>query len=178
METGVRKFQREIHTTFNDFDPDGLQKWIVDNSGKFNDVTRTFTEKMEEGIRQKVFSVLQDKFGSNWWKISIPTEIQKSAAILRIEAKSDDDDSEFLHLPDYKKIISKHWEPFKPIFADPAFKSNKDNQLDWFDTLINLRNKVSHVKNKKAGQEDHEFVTKLNEWLPARLDMDKMNTAV
>lgn len=178
VETGVRKFQREINSVFEDFKPDGLEKWIIDNSGKFNDVTRVFTEKMEEGIKKTVFTVLHEKFGNNWWKTSIPTEIQKTAAILRIEAKSDEDDSEFLHLPDYKKIISKHWEPFKPIFADPAFKSNKDNQLDWFDTLIYLRNKVAHVKNKKAGQEDHEFVTKLNEWLPARLGMEKLNTAV
>jgi DNA sulfur modification protein DndB len=176
VETGVRKFQREIHCTFKDFDPEGLQKWIVESSGKFNDVTRTFTEKMEEGIKQTVFSVLQEKFGSNWWKDSVPTEIQKSAAIMRIEAKSDEHDSEFLHLPDYKKIISKHWEPFKPIFSDPAFKSNKDNQLEWFDTLISLRNKVAHIK--KVGQEDHAFVVQLNEWLPGRLGMAKMNTAV
>lgn len=176
VETGVRKFQREIHSTFNDFNPEGLQKWIVDNSGKFNDVTRSFTEKIEEGIKQTVFTVLQEKFGSNWWKTSIPTEIQVNAATVRIEAKSDEDDSEFLHLPDYKKIISKHWEPFKPIFADPAFKSNKDNQLDWFNNLIALRNKVAHIK--KVVQEDHEFVIKLNEWLPARLGMEKLNVTV
>ena len=177
VEQGVREFQREIHNSFKSFDPEGLQKWLIDNSGKFNDVARIFTDKVEEGIKNKIYSVLEEKFGATWWKDSIPPDIKKSAAGIRIDEDSDEPDSEFLHLPDYKKIIYKHWESiFKPIFADPAVKSNKDQQMKWFDKLIPLRNKVAH--NRKVTQEDHVFITEINEWLPARLDIAKMNTAV
>lgn len=177
VDTGVREFQNEIHKSFKAFEPEGLQKWIIDNSGKYNEIARIFTDKIEEGIKAKIYSVLQEKFGSSWWKDAIPSEIQKSASITRIDEKSDDADSEFLNLPDYKKIIYKHWETiFKPIFADPEVKSNKDLQMKWFDKLIPLRNKVVH-KRGKAVQEDHQFITKLNEWLPARIDIDKLNTA-
>jgi len=129
------------------------------------------------GIKQQVYSILEEKFGSSWWKDAIPADIKKSASNTKIDENSDEPDSEFLHLPDYKKIISKHWEyVFKPIFADPEVKSNKDKQLEWFDKLIPLRNKVAH--NRKVTQEDHDFITVLNEWLPARIGIEKLNTAV
>jgi len=177
VENGVREFQREIHGTYKDFDPEGLQKWIIDNSGKFNDVAKNFAEKVEVGIKEKVFTVLQDKYGTTWWKDAVPAEIRKSAATTKIDENSDEPDSEFLHLPDYKKIISKHWETiFKPYFADPNIKSNKDAQLKWFDYLIPLRNKVAH--NRKVTQEDHAFIVQLNEWLPVRIGIEKLPAAV
>ena len=174
VEQGVREFQREVNSTFKDFEPDGLQKWIEDNSGKFNDTARVFAEKMESGIKGMVFSILQEKFGDNWWVDSVPTEIQKNAASLRIDAKTGEPDWEFLHMPDYKKIIMKHWKPFEPVFTNPAVKSDKNKQMDWFDKLVMLRNKVAHVK--KVTQEDHTFIVQLNEWLPGRLGIPKINT--
>jgi DNA sulfur modification protein DndB len=177
VENGVREFQKEIHKIYKDFDPDGLQKWIVDNSGKFNEVAKQFAEKIEDGIKLKVFSMLEDKFGTTWWKDGVPPEIRKNAATTKIDENSEEPDSEFLHLPDYKKIIYKHWETvFKPVFADPSIKSNKDAQMKWFDLLIPLRNKVAH--NRKVTQEDHAFVVQLNEWLPGKLEIEKMHAAV
>lgn len=176
VETGVREFQREIHNVYKDFDPDGLQKWIIDNSDKFNDIARNVTEKYEVGIKNKVFSVLREKFLESWWKDGVPQDIRKSAATTKIDEDSDEPEYEFLHLPDYRKIISRNWELFKPIFSDPSIKNNKDEQLKWFDKLIPIRNKVSH--NRKVIQEDHAFLTQLNEWLPGKIGIEKLNTAV
>lgn len=175
VDMGVREFQHEIHKSFKAFDPDGLQKWIIDNSGKFNDIARNFIDKVEEGIKAIIYLTLEERFEGSWWKDAVPSEIQKRAALTRIDEKSDVADSEFINLPDYKAIVSKHWETiFKPIFADPEIKSNKDNQLKWFDKFIPLRNKIVH-KRGKATQEDQQFITKLNEWLPARLEIAKIN---
>jgi len=178
VESAVREFQSAIHDKFKEFDPEGLQKWIIDNSGKFNEIVRTAAEKFESGIKNKTFAILQEKLGGNWWKEGVPPEIRKSAANTKIDANSDEPDYEFLHLPDYKKIISisKNWDLFKPIFADPRIKSNKDEQLKWFDKLIPIRNKVSH--SRKVTLEDHTFMTQLNEWLPERVGIEKINTTV
>jgi DNA sulfur modification protein DndB len=176
VENGVREFQREINNTCKAFNPDGLQKWIIDNSGKFNEIARNVTEKFEIGIKNKVFAVLQDKFGTSWWKDGVPPDIRKSAATTRIDEDSDEHEHEFLHLPDYKKIISKNWDSFKPIFADPNIKSNKDEQLKWFDKLIPVRNKVAH--NRKVTLEDYTFISQLNEWLPGKIEIEKIITAV
>jgi DNA sulfur modification protein DndB len=172
VENGVREFQREIHNRFSDFSPEGLRKWMVDNSGKFNDITRTATEKFENGIKNKVYSLLKEKFEATWWKDGVPLDIRKSAATTKIDEDSEEPESEFLHLTDYRKIISRNWEICKPVFADPAIKSNKDEQLKWFDKLILIRNKVAH--NRKITTEDFEFIKQLNDWLPEKLGIDKL----
>jgi len=73
--------------------------------------------------------------------------------------------------------VSRNWELFKPHFADPAIKkSNKDDQLKWFDVLNPIRNQASHGRN--ISQEDFAFLTQLNEWLPEKIGIEKLNTSV
>lgn len=177
VETGVREFQREIHNSFKPFDPEGLQKWISDNSGKFNDTTKSFTGKIEEAIKNKIYSVLQENHGETWWKDAIPPDIKKVAANKRIDEESDDHDSTFLEMKDYKQIIYRHWEAtFKPFFAEPEVKGGREATMKWFDKLVSIQKKVA--RNSKISQEDHEFITKLNTWLPVKIGIDKFNTAV
>jgi DNA sulfur modification protein DndB len=172
VEYAVREFQREIHNRFNDFVPDGLGKWIIDNSGKFNDATRTATEQFEIGIKEKLYAVLEAKFGATWWKDGVPPEIRKTAANIKIDEDSEESESEFLHLIDYKKVVSRNWEICSPVFADPSIKRNKDEQLKWFDKLNPIRNKVAH--NRKITADDYEFIKQLNEWLPEKLGLEKL----
>lgn len=172
VENAVREFQQEIHSRYSDFSPEGLQKWMVDNSGKFNDITRTAIEKFEKGIKVKVYAVLEEKYGVSWWKDGVPPDIRKSAATTKIDEDSEEPESEFLHLIDYRKIISRNWEICKTAFADPEIKSNKDEQLKWLDRLNPVRNKVSH--NRKITTEDYEFVKHINDWLPEKLGIDPL----
>jgi len=176
VENGVREFQQEIHNTFRTFDPEGLQKWIVENSGKYKDVARTITDRIELGIKNKVYTVLQDKYGSTWWKDGVPPEERKKAAVEKINANSDEPEHEFLFLTDYKKVIARNWDLFKNIFADPAIKGHRDEQLKWFDTLNPIRTQASFGRN--VSSEDYGFLSQLNEWLPARIDIEKINTSV
>lgn len=172
VEYAVREFQREIHNRYNDFVPEGLGKWIIDNSGKFNDATRTATERFEIGIKEKLFALLEEKFGASWWKDGVPPEIRKSAANTKIDEDSEEPESEFLHLIDYKKIASRNWELCSPTFADPAIKRNKEDQLKWFDKLNPIRNKVAH--NRKITADDYDFIKQLNEWLPEKMGIEKL----
>ena len=173
VEHAVRDFQREIHNRFNDFAPEGLGKWIIDNSGKFNDATRNATERFEIGIKEKLYTVLEEKFGASWWKDGVPPEIRKAAATTKIDEDSEEPESEFLHLIEYKKVASRNWEICSPFFADPAVKRNKDEQLKWFDKLNPIRNKVAH--NRKITADDYDFIKQLNEWLPEKLGIEKLN---
>ena len=172
----MREFQREIHNKFPDFIPEGLQKWIADNSGKFNEVVKTAAEKFEKGIKNKLYAILEAKFGATWWKDSIPKDIQKSAAVASIDDEGEEPLSEFLHLIEYKKVISRHWEICKQIFADPGVKNNKDEQLKWFDQLNPIRNRQAHYR--KITAENFEFIKSLNEWLPERLGIDSLNLSI
>jgi DNA sulfur modification protein DndB len=176
VENGIREFQREICNRFTNFAPDGLQKWIIDNSGKFNDIVKTAAEKFEIGIKAKVYAALMEKFGATWWKDGVPPDIRKDAVTTKIDEDSEEPDSEFLHLIDYKKIISRNWDIFKPIFADPGIKSNKDEQMKWFDKLNPIRNRQAHYR--KITSEQYEFIKHLNNWLPEKLGISKIDISV
>jgi len=172
LENGVREFQREVHNQFNNFDPEGLQQWIDDNSGRFNDIVKMAAGSFEVGIKNKVYKILQDKFEDNWWK-AVPPDIQKKASNDRIDDGGEDPDSEFLCLIDYKKIISRHWDICKTVFADPHIRgSKKDDLLEWFDKLNPIRNRQAHYR--KITSEHYEFIKQLNDWLPERLEIKKL----
>lgn len=176
VESAVREFQQEIHNKYNVFDPDGLQKWIVENSGKFKDTARVMVDRFEDGIKRKLYATLEEKYGISWWKDSVHQDERMKAAVEKIKANSDEPEQDFLFLIDYKKIISRNWDVCKSIFADPEIRSNKDDQLKWFDVLNPIRNQASHGRN--VSQEDFAFLTKLNDWLPAKLGIDKINSAI
>ncbi len=173
VENGVREFQQIINNQFADFSPDGLSKWILDNSGKYNDVTRLAVEKFEVGIKHKLYEILQSHFGDTWWKDGVPLDIRKNAVNAKLDDESDEPESEFLHLIEYKKVISRNWEICKNVFSDPEVKSNKEAQLKWIDGLNPIRNRVYH--NRKVTVEDYEFIKHLNDWLPERLGIIKLN---
>ena len=66
---------------------------------------------------------------------------------------------------DYKKIVENNWTLFKEIYADPEFKSGKENQLKWFDQLNEIRNKVSHPGRARVTENESLFIKKLDDWL-------------
>lgn len=173
VESGVREFQQIIHNKFKEFDPEGLQNWINDNSGKFTDIVKTAAEKFEIGIKNKVYKGLEEKYGETWWNDGVTKEIRIEAVTNKIEQDSDEPDYEFLLLIHYKKIISRNWEIFKSTFADPGIKSNKDEQLKWFDKLNSFRNTTAHVRKIKAS--DCDFIKCLNDWLPDKLGISKLD---
>lgn len=177
VENGVREYQRAINGVFKEFSPAGLLKWIDDNSGKYNDVADIAAKVLEDGIKSKVFEVLKDNFGEAWWDNGVQEDIRISASVARIKAQSKDPDYDFLHLIEYKKIIERNWVLFKGIFADPAIKrSNKDEQLKWYDSLNSIRNTVFH--RRKVSVADHAILVQINEWLPERIGIGKFNIAV
>jgi hypothetical protein len=48
--------------------------------------------------------------------------------------------------------------------------------LKWFDKLNPIRNKAYH--GRKVTEEDHIFLTQLNDWLPARIGIEKVNISL
>lgn len=84
---------------------------------------------------------------------------------MAIENDNKEDDWAFLFLRDYRTIVENNWSLFKEIYADPEFKSGKDNQLKWFDQLMDIRNKVSHPGRARVTETESLFLKKLDGWL-------------
>lgn len=167
-ENLVREFQKRIYDSITEFNPKGLEQWIKDNSGEFNENSKEITERLEFAIRENIFMTLKMSYNDRWWLDGVSKEIQKKAAVTAIEKGNEEPHENFLFLLDYKTIIEKNWNLFKDIFADPEFKTGKDNQLKWFDQLNEIRNKVSHPGRAKVAEA--EFLTKLDEWLYEQIE--------
>jgi DNA sulfur modification protein DndB len=165
IENLIRELQKRINEKFNDFNPKGLDQWIKDNSGEFNEDSKSITEKLEYAIRENIFMKLKEEFGERWWIEGVNKEIRKKASNIAIEKDNQEPDWNFLFLLDYKKIVENNWSLFKGIYADPEFKSGKDNQLKWFDQLNEIRNKVSHPGRARVTEIESLFLKKLDEWL-------------
>jgi DNA sulfur modification protein DndB len=165
IENLIREIQKIVNEKSNDFNPKGLDQWLRDNSGEFNEDCKSLTEKLEYSIRENVFMKLKDAFGDRWWIDGVSKEIRKKASNIAIEKDNEEPDWNFLFLLDYKKIVESNWLLFKDVYADPEFKSGKDNQVRWFDQLNEIRNKVSHPGRARVTETESLFIRRLDEWL-------------
>lgn len=170
IENAIREYQKVISDKFPNFKPVGLEEWIIENSGIHNETARETTENLEHAVRHFVFGKLREIHKDRWWMDGVPKEIQKNAVGLSIDKGNEEPPENFVFLLDYKKIIEKKWVDFKEYFSDPEFKSGKESQLKWFDTLNEIRNKVSHPGRAKVTTSEAAFLDKLKEWLLPNID--------
>jgi DNA sulfur modification protein DndB len=170
IENLVREFQKRINESKKEFNPKGLDQWIKDNSGEFNETSKEITERLEFAIRENIFMTLKMNFNERWWLDGVSKEIQKKAAVTAIEKGNEEPHENFLFLLDYKTIIEKNWTFFKDLYADPQFKTGKENQLKWFDRLNEIRNKVSHPGRAKVSEAEATFLKELDGWLYEQIE--------
>ncbi len=172
IENLVREFQKKIHDVITQFNPVGLEKWLVDNSGEFNEKSKSITEYLELLIREHVFHTLKIELNDRWWRDGVPQQIRTKAAFSSEEKGGEEPKENFVYLLDYKKIIEAKWELYKEYYSDPEIKSGKENQLKWFDRLNEIRNKVSHPGRAKVTEDESIFLNKLNNWLTEKISFE------
>ena len=171
-EKVVWEFLYAIYQEFPDFQPEGLQQWIKDNSGEFNkpswDVGHN---KIEPMIDNFIKLKLKEEFGEkNWWIQGIPKEIQKKCSDNRIEEGSSEPDWNFLNTIHYYTIIQKHWTLLGNHFTKPGAESEKKiKRIEWLQQFNKIRKKYSHPQRVNTTEEEYNFLVELNEWLTTKL---------
>ena len=173
-ENVVREFQKAINTRFNNFNPIGLTEWIRDNSGKYNQDSKAFVDKLQLAIRDNLFNELKDKFDERWWYDGVPKETQKRSAGEAIERGNNEPHWHFVYLLDYLKIITSNWTLFKDTYSDPNKEvyagqkygsSQKEKATHWFSKLNDIRIKVSHPERAAVTENEYKFLVNLSSWL-------------
>ena len=170
-ENVVREFQRVIKARFDKFNPLGLEDWIRDNSGKYNQQSKEIVDNIQLDIRADLFNTLEEEFESRWWYDGVPKETQKRAASEAIERGSNEPHWNFVYLLDYLKIINSNWALFKDKYSDPNKEvysgkgSQKEKATKWFTYLNDIRIKVSHPERSAVTEKEFGFLSILNDWL-------------
>ena len=173
-ENVFREFQYCINQNEPEFNPDGLQEWIKNNSGEFNESGKDMVEKLELKISKIVKSIIIEEYKfnpDNWLKPPAVNDsvLSKSYQMYNAQGQSEPQEN-FLYLLDYKSIIEKsgNWSSFfKPIFTDPRLTSgaSKENSLRWMVDLNDIRNKCAHPSRAPITSKENDFLKIIFDWL-------------
>jgi len=170
----IREFQYSIHKTNDSFNPEGLEKWIRDNSGMFNNPSKLLGDEIQLAIRNFVFSKLKEHLGEkNWWTQGIHKKIQTYCATAQIEEGHTEPIDHYLLTLHYQQIVKDNKEILLEYFTPPTSKSaGIDKRLSWFAQFNKIRKKFSHPERDKVTEEEFEFLNELKTWLFGNLGMD------
>ena len=147
----------QIRMMFTDFDPSGLNKYLQDKYSSVNEDARKMMSDLQLLLRDDIISKLKEHFvGPNdrWFYEGIPEGVRTDIAQRQ---QTDPEHLEILNyfdLPHYEKIISHNWELFKDTYGFKENGTSKAKQLSWFDTLVKIRNKISHPERGKVTLEE------------------------
>lgn len=173
-ENVFREFQYCINKKESEFNPKGLQEWITNNSGEFNESGKDMVEKLELKISSIVKTKICEEYQfnpDNWLKPPAVNDsvLSKSYQMYNAQGQSEPQEN-FLYLLDYKSIIEKsgNWSSFfKTIFTDPRLTSSasKENSLKWMTKLNDIRNKCAHPSRAPITAEENKFLKIIFDWL-------------
>lgn len=174
-EIVTMQFLSQINNEFKDFNPEGLQQWIRDNSGMFNNAAYDLGHnQIEPMIHEFIISKLKKEFGEkSWWSEGVNENIQKACATKRIEEHSNEPDSNFLDTIHYKAIIDDNWALLGEYFTPRGMENAKrDKKLAWLVTLNQIRKRYSHPQRPSIKEEEYNFLKDTAEWLKDKLDVN------
>jgi len=167
----IREFQYAVNKSFEDFNPVGLEKWIKDNSGIYNNPSKLMGDEIQLGIRNFVFSKLKEELGEkNWWTQGVHKKIQTYCATAQIEEGHSEEIDHYLLTLHYQQIVKDNKALLLEYFTPNDMKSaGIDKRLSWFVQFNTIRKKFSHPERDKVTEEEFGFLTDLKEWLFSKI---------
>ena len=175
----LREFQSEINDEFADFNPEGLDKWKRERTGKYNAPARNIGDDLQIRIREHIFDQLRVAYGSKdkrWWSDGVPKDIQIVCSKQRIEEGTGQDE-DYTLLLHYEKIVKHNKDLLLNDFTPPkAGSASVDKKLSWFPKWNSIRNKYSHPERGKVTEEEYNFVRELSDWLNPRLSSGQLSS--
>ncbi|MCP4581688.1 MAG: DGQHR domain-containing protein [candidate division Zixibacteria bacterium] len=168
----LKEFQYAINEKFDDYNPPGLQQWVKERSGQFNEKCISVGQYIEKNLMHDfIIKKLKESYGKeNWWYDSIPEKIQVKCSERRIRDSKKANDWEYLDPIDYKEILLKNWDTFVDYYTPPDMaNAAKLKKLGWIVRFNDIRKKYSHPQRENTTEEEFNFLVKTKEWLSESL---------
>ena len=173
-----RAFQREISNVRKDFCPEGLKEYWEDEAKTFNADSIAYLAEINSWIKERVKSILENYYGSNWEIKAIPKPIYK-----RAKGEADDRTYESISsgeattisvwdcitLKECKEIITSgsHWQDlFDDVLTRPEEKKiagGKVAKSKWIEQIEVLQNKLK-MSSFSVSTEDFAFIKSVYVW--------------
>ncbi len=161
-----RFFQNVIHSTHSEFDPEGLDKYILDKAKTFNEESFKMLHDIETAVRRLVIRKLEESEKYSKIQQGIPKDIIKR---LYSDAVDHDYSTEkafdFLTLGNCREIAiySNNWsELFEKELTRPNSKGSKETKTEWLEKLNSLNKKKE--SQYSVTQDEFEFLKEIYQW--------------
>lgn len=167
-EKVLREFQFAIHEQFEDFNPEGLEQWIKESSGQYNDKSHHLGHHLiEPFLHEFICDALIKEFGEkHWWAQGVPKKIQKDCSDIRIDQGSIEPEWRYLTTVSYSEIIKHNWNLLGQAMTEPGMESAaKDKRIGWLITFNSIRQKYSHPQRESVTESEYEYLEELWGWL-------------
>lgn len=174
----LRYFQKVIHDSLTDFNPEGLEEYIENTTKEYNATSKEYIFAIEEKLKDVIAESLQEYYGDKWLIKGLPKttykEAEKAASDKNYELLSNDEESDIepwdcISLSDCKDIVvySHNWsEIFESIITRPEdlILSTKEQKTEWISTISKEQNKLSK-STYSVPKSSFELISNIYAWL-------------
>ena len=171
-------FQKVIHDSLTDFNPEGLEEYIENTTKEYNATSKEYIYAIEEKLKDVIAESLQEYYGDKWLIKGLPKttykEAEKAASDKNYELLSNDEESDIepwdcISLSDCKDIVvySRNWsEIFESIITSPEdlILSTKEQKTEWINTISKEQNKLSK-STYSVPKSSFELISNIYAWL-------------
>lgn len=171
-------FQKVIHDSLTDFNPEGLEEYIENTTKEYNATSKEYIYAIEEKLKDVIAESLQEYYGDKWLIKGLPKttykEAEKAASDKNYELLSNDEESDIepwdcISLSDCKDIVvySHNWsEIFESIITRPEdlILSTKEQKTEWISTISKEQNKLSK-STYSVPKSSFELISNIYAWL-------------
>lgn len=171
-------FQKVIHDSLTDFNPEGLEEYIENTTKEYNATSKEYIYAIEEKLKDVIAESLQEYYGDKWLIKGLPKttykEVEKAASDKNYELLSNDEESDIepwdcISLSDCKDIVvySRNWsEIFESIITRPEdlILSTKEQKTEWINTISKEQNKLSK-STYSVPKSSFELISNIYAWL-------------
>ena len=169
----TRNCQQAIRQAISDFDPPGLDQFILQEKAHTNIRGKEIIDRIERMLQKTILEELRRECGeeeAGWWMTGVPKAVR-----VKVSERFEEDEGRrgsrehYFDLIDYAKIALQNWELFEPILAyEKAGK--KENRIHWLNVLNEKRNIVSHPSAAiTLTLEDLSLLEELDRWLNTKI---------
>ena len=174
-----RAFQKAIADQRSDFNPSGLEDYLLNEAKAFNTESVQYLREIEIFVKNIMREKLENAYGSNWLIRALPRSIYERA---KNEADDQNYDSvknglepnvdtwDCVSLSECKAIATSgnHWTTlFETALTNPQDETTggtKDSKTDWLHQLNTISNKLAKP-SYSVSKTEFELIKSIHEWL-------------
>jgi len=165
----TRKCQEAMRKEIPSFNPEGLDKYLLEEKAETNTRGKALVESIEKMLQSAILEELQQEMNDDWWVVGVPKPVRQ-----KVMQRLEEDDGQrggrefYFDLVDYQKIAMQNWEMLESFMGYGA--GGKEKRLKWLDFVNAKRNMLAHASSGKIlSIEDLTQLQTYESWLKERL---------